>query len=119
MKRVSTFLLLGAVGLGLAACAGPYDYTAPYPSYGYVAPYPDEFYSPVYGGFAWGGGWGFGRDRDHDRDHDHDHDRDHGHHFAGGEQHGAVAHGQVANAPGGAGHQGFVGRIAGQAQRPH
>lgn len=119
-------LLLPVLGIGLAGCAEPYDNASYYPGYGYgygypayVSPYPD-YYSPFYGGLVFGG---FGRD--HDRDFDRDRDHDFARHREGGEHHGvAAAHaggGQVANAPAGGGHQGIVGRLAGQAQaqRPH
>ncbi|HEY3917886.1 MAG TPA: hypothetical protein VGL83_08830 [Stellaceae bacterium] len=63
MKSGWKFLVLSALGLGLAACAAPYGYNEPYATYSYAAPYPDDFYSPVYGGIVWGAG--SHRDWDH------------------------------------------------------
>lgn len=87
MKRGVKFLLLGALGLGLAACAAPADYSTPYATYGYAVPYSVDFYGPIYGGIAWDG-WR------HDWDH-----RGWDHH--GGESHGIWTH--HAAAPGHAG----------------
>lgn len=108
-----SLLLLSAIGLGLAACAVPYDNTDPYRAYGYggpayVAPYPGEFSSPFYtspffGAFALRGedrDRGRGRDHDHDHDADRHHDADRGEHQLGGGGHGGAARGgQVAAAP--------------------
>jgi hypothetical protein len=78
MKLARMLLLLPLLGLGLAACAVPYDDNVPYAAY----PYPDDYYMPGYGGVVWdyGGGWHYHwQDWNHHADAGHRSGGHHGH----------------------------------------
>jgi hypothetical protein len=71
MKSALRWLLLPAMALALASCAGTYDNYYATPGYGYYGDYadyaaPDYFYPPAYGGIVFGDGW-----RSHWGGHDH------------------------------------------------